>query len=280
MTALLAVLGCSIQQAPPTRQVEPSPTKAAPAPPAPKPAPVDGRFRPLPEVKPLKRDLTRKKLALGRDLYQRLDCGSCHPLDRWGTDGQRHAAHGSAESVDTPSVFMAALQQAQFHDARAPVVEVASQPSDNKGLEDLKKRYYEAFPFDDPYFTPKNTGIALATFVRRLVGQGDFDRYLRTGEGLTEAEEAGFATFQEVGCGACHFGFVLGGNRREDGTRIPGLRNVRHTGPWFSRGQIATLDEAIQARKGHHDRQLAPEELVSVRTFLDSLDAPPVIPEP
>ena len=53
--------------------------------------------------------------------------------------------------------------------------------------------------------------------------------------------------------------------------KVPSLRNVVHTGPYFHDGSIKTLDEAIRLM-GHHqlDVKLSEEQVEEIKAFLSS----------
>ncbi|WP_327437736.1 cytochrome-c peroxidase [Pseudomonas donghuensis] len=120
---------------------------------------------------------------------------------------------------------------------------------------------------------------ALATFQRTLLTPGSrFDRYLQGNtEILTTEEKYGYQRFQEYGCIACHQGVNIGGNMfqkfgvlgdyfkdrgnpteadlgrynvtgEEDDRhvfKVPSLRNVAVTAPYFHDGSAATLEAAV-----------------------------------
>ena len=117
---------------------------------------------------------------------------------------------------------------------------------------------------------------ALAQYLRSLITPSRFDRYLRGDPGAITAEEkAGYAKFKSFGCAACHQGVNVGGNmyqkigvmrelpglapagadlgrfqftgREADRHvfRVPSLRNVALTAPYFHNGSIDTLEEAV-----------------------------------
>ncbi len=54
--------------------------------------------------------------------------------------------------------------------------------------------------------------------------------------------------------------------------KVPSLRNVAETGPWFHNGQVASLGEAIRL-KAHHQLgiELSPERVAEIEAFLGSL---------
>jgi cytochrome c peroxidase len=102
---------------------------------------------------------------------------------------------------------------------------------------------------------------ALASFQRSLTTPGSrFDRWL---EGDTTAlsvrESAGYALFKSLGCIACHQGVNVGGNLFEQQgifhplarpqpaiLRVPSLRNVATTAPYFHDGSAPTLQVAVR----------------------------------
>ncbi|WP_348757441.1 cytochrome-c peroxidase [Candidatus Methylocalor cossyra] len=126
--------------------------------------------------------------------------------------------------------------------------------------------------------TPDTVVDAIASFERSLLTpNARFDRYLRGEHGaLTESERAGYGLFKEYGCASCHQGVNVGGNvyqkfgifadaaakggaaidpgrfaitqvPRDRGVfRVPSLRNVAVTAPYFHDGRAATLEEAVE----------------------------------
>ena len=119
---------------------------------------------------------------------------------------------------------------------------------------------------------------AIATFERSLITpNGRFDQYLRGDAGaLTEREKKGYELFVDLGCVVCHQGVNVGGtlfqkmgkmrdyfgdreitqadlgrfnvtgNERDRFMfKVPGLRNVELTAPYFHDGSVATLEEAV-----------------------------------
>ena len=117
---------------------------------------------------------------------------------------------------------------------------------------------------------------ALATFERTLVTPGSrFDRWLAgDAAALSEDEVAGYQLFKSLGCVSCHQGLNIGGNLfQRHGIfhplaspepailRVPSLRNIAVTAPYFHDGSAATLEEAVrkmaraQLNTGLTDRQ-------------------------
>lgn len=125
----------------------------------------------------------------------------------------------------------------------------------------------------------ENIRNAIASFERTLLTPNSrFDRYLRgESDALTEAEKAGYAKFKQYGCIACHQGVNVGGNmfqkfgvmgnyfeKRGNPTeadlgrylatgeaadkhvfKVPSLRNVASTAPYFHDASAKTLADAV-----------------------------------
>jgi cytochrome c peroxidase len=128
---------------------------------------------------------------------------------------------------------------------------------------------------------------ALATYERSLVTPGSrFDRWLAGERGaITPQEFAGYQLFKSFGCISCHQGVNVGGNlfQRHDifhplgstepqVVRVPSLRNVATTAPYFHDGSAATLPEAVKAMAfAQLDRQLSDPQIADVVAFLNTL---------
>ena len=106
-----------------------------------------------------------------------------------------------------------------------------------------------------------NVVDALASFQRTLVTPGSrFDRWLMGDAGALSVEEQdGYSLFKSLGCVSCHQGVNIGGNLfqrhgifhplaspKPEILRVPSLRNVATTPPYFHDGSTATLDDAVR----------------------------------
>jgi cytochrome c peroxidase len=259
----------------------------------PEPAPADERRVRLGEQlfadRRLSGDLTRS-------------CSSCHDVRLNGASGRRRdlALDGQELPFNTLTVFNAALnfrlnwagglrsleQQAESL-LQSPTIMGASIPL---ALERLAADAAMVRAFEEAYGRgPDRESLlnAIATYERSLLTPGSrFDRWLGgEGEALSAGEQAGYALFKSVGCVACHQGVNVGGNlfqRRgifrplsPDGPpvlRVPSLRNVAATPPYFHDGSAATLEEAVR-RMGlaQLNRRLSAEEIGGITAFLRAL---------
>jgi len=156
-----------------------------------------------------------------------------------------------------------------------------------------------AFPGERDPMTYDNLGLAIGAFERRLVTPSRWDRFLHGEDSaLTSEEKVGFNTFVRVGCAGCHNGAFIGGQQyqraglvnpwpdtsdvgREAIThqpsdrmvfKVPSLRNIEHTAPYFHDGLTRSLDSAV-AMMSHHQlgKQLTPEEARQITAWLRAL---------
>jgi len=128
---------------------------------------------------------------------------------------------------------------------------------------------------------------AIATYERSLVTPDSrFDRWLR-GEtnAITPEELFGYQVFKSLGCITCHQGVNVGGNLfQRHGIfhplgspepvllRVPSLRNVATTAPYFHDGSAATLPEAVKAMGiAQLDRVLTDQQIAAIVAFLNTL---------
>lgn len=162
-----------------------------------------------------------------------------------------------------------------------------------------KQAFQAAFPGEAQPLTYDNVGKAIGAFERQLATPSRWDRYL-TGDrsALSPAEQQGLREFLIAGCQGCHNGPYMGGrtfqrigvvqpwpNTRDLGRysvthqpadsfvfKVPSLRNVAKTGPYFNDGSVATLDEAVRLMARHQlGKALADSQVTSIVTFLGAL---------
>ncbi len=177
-------------------------------------------------------------------------------------------------------------------------------------LERLEQReiyrdlFAKAFPDAEQPLSMGNLARALAAFEETLLTPSRFDRYLLGDEqALSEKEKKGLAYFLDLGCSPCHSGTGIGGSMyqpfgvvgyywdytgsemRDEGRytftgdpserywfKVPSLRNVAKTAPYFHDGSVPDLAKAVQAMASAQlNRPLADEELDALLAFLKSL---------
>ena len=157
--------------------------------------------------------------------------------------------------------------------------------------------------------TPQNITDAIATFQRSLLTPSRFDRYLRGDvTAITADEKRGYASFKAYGCVGCHQGVNVGGNmfqrfgamndyfkakaaaghpiteadrgrfnvtkKPEDMYvfKVPSLRNVALTAPYFHDASANTLEEAVDVMFRYQlGRTAPPDDKAHIVMFLKSL---------
>ena len=151
-----------------------------------------------------------------------------------------------------------------------------------------------------------NITDALITFLQSLIAPSRFDLYLLGDKKqLSDTEIQGYLLFKDYGCVSCHQGRNIGGNLRQTigvrhsyftdenpsslsdlgyynitkkeydkfSFRVPSLRNVAQTAPYFHNGSINTLKEAIIIMGYYQLGVNVPEEdILAIETFLKTLN--------
>jgi len=167
----------------------------------------------------------------------------------------------------------------------------------NKGYFSL---FTEAFPEQKNGINIKNLSQALGAFQRTLITRDRFDKYL-TGNtnAISVEEENGLNVFIEKGCVACHNDAALGGqlfmkmgivhpypNKIDKGKahvtgklsdsyifKVPSLRNVLNTAPYFHDGAATTIEQAIIDTGWHQlGIKLSTEEVTAIKQFFNTLN--------
>jgi cytochrome c peroxidase len=174
--------------------------------------------------------------------------------------------------------------------------------------------FARAFPGEPVSFD--NVARAIGAFERKLVTPNSrWDQFLAgKRDAITAEEMTGHHEFMHGGCASCHNGAYVGGRQfqklgaekpwpdhkdlgRYDVTKaetdrmvfkVPSLRNVEKTAPYFHNGSIATLDEAIR-RMGEHQLnvRLSETQVKQIAAWLRTLTGelprelirPPKLPE-
>lgn len=172
--------------------------------------------------------------------------------------------------------------------------------------EALREQFTQVF--GDPEITEERVTRAIADFEKTLVTPAPFDRYL-LGEATAISSKAkeGYRLFKRHGCIACHQGINVGGNlyqkfgaiqtyfesktsadeglggrtnRTEDKSvfKVPSLRNVAKTAPYFHNAGAKDLKTAITIMGVMQlGRVLPPEDIEKIEAFLHTLSGDVVV---
>lgn len=159
-----------------------------------------------------------------------------------------------------------------------------------------------AFPESDPSLSYDNMARAIGAFERRLLTPSRFDAFL-AGEdaALSDDEVEGLAAFMSTGCITCHMGPAVGGGlyqklglvrpyeTADPGRfavtgnesdrhffKVPSLRNIAETAPYFHDGSLPKLEDAVRTMAEYQlGKSLSDEQVQAVVTFLASLTGAP-----
>jgi cytochrome c peroxidase len=226
-------------------------------------------------------------------------CLTCHPLEQAGADGQvrSRGAGGKLTKTNTPTIFNVAYSfrynwNGAFDSLEAQIdAPLTRAMGSNWDAVIAKLRadpgYRDAFAaaFADGITQP-NVRAALAAYERTLVTpDAPFDRWLRGDANAIGADaREGYELFKSFGCASCHQGANVGGNmfqefgvidelRAQGLFRVPSLRNVARTAPYFHDGSATTLEEAIGVMARYQlGRQLPSGAMSRLVAFLESLN--------
>lgn len=164
---------------------------------------------------------------------------------------------------------------------------------------DYPRLFAAAFAGESDPVNYENLARAIAAFERTLITRDRLDDFLKgQTTALTSAELKGLHTFLSLGCTTCHNGPLLGGNSyqkvglikpyenqtdvgrsgvtKDDDDKfkfkVPSLRNIAATSPYFHDGRIGTLNEAVRRMADLQiGIQLTPEQEADLVAFLKTL---------
>lgn len=173
-----------------------------------------------------------------------------------------------------------------------------------KSIPGYASAFSKAFPGKQDAITMDNVQTAIAAFEKTLITpDAPFDKYLRgDAEALSPRQKEGLKLFMDKGCAACHGGINMGGAMYakfgvaadpgaqyrplgdkgrmavtgdaadEYSFKVPTLRNVALTAPYFHTGSVWDLKEAVRVMgKAQLGQDLSDAEIDRIAAFLESL---------
>jgi cytochrome c peroxidase len=215
-----------------------------------------------------------------------ISCNSCHNLSEGGDDGIPaaigHMWTPNPHHLNSPTVYNSVFFNSQFWDGRDPHLEAQAQgpmqaapemsatPEHVAAVVTSMPQYvadFKAAYGKDVKITFEKIADTIATFERTLVTPSVYDDFLNgKKDALTKAQKDGLKTFIDKGCATCHNGIALGGEMnafnitgvykfqdvgdfkgdKNGMVKVPTLRNITQTAPYFHNGQIWELRDAIK----------------------------------
>ncbi len=242
-----------------------------------------------------------------------ISCNTCHNLAEGGDDGVSaaigHKWTANPSHLNSPTVYNAVFFGSQFWDGRDPDVETQAQgpmqaapemsatplhventvKSMPQYVEDFKTAYGKDVKIDF-----KAIADTIGLFERTLVTPSRFDDFLNGDDkALNKEEKNGLKVFIEKGCVSCHNGIALGGSmqafevtgkykHRDLGdfkgdknglVKVPTLRNITQTAPYYHNGGIWSLKESIiEMGRIQLGTKITDKEATAIETFFKALD--------
>ncbi|MEQ1531133.1 MAG: cytochrome c peroxidase [Methylococcales bacterium] len=176
-----------------------------------------------------------------------------------------------------------------------------------KSIDGYEKAFEKAFGKGDELISKENATKAIAAYERTLITPNSaFDKYVGGDTStLTEQQVRGMKKVEALGCGNCHSGPALNGGgsfqvfpvmadakleekyhfeedlglaevTKKDADKkkfkVPTLRNIALTAPYFHNGSVPTLEKAVAVMaKTQLGKDLTTAETDDVVAFLESL---------
>ncbi|HZL16724.1 MAG TPA: cytochrome c peroxidase [Polyangia bacterium] len=163
--------------------------------------------------------------------------------------------------------------------------------------------FHQTFPADKTPISVQNVGDAIGAFERGLVTRSRWDKFMagdRTA--LSPREKKGFSLFLQRGCIVCHAGPQVGGTSfqkvgvvfpwpdQQDWGRaevthlepdrmvfkVPSLKNIVETAPYFHDGATPTIEKAIRMMALHQlGIEIVDDEVNAIADWMRSMTGQP-----
>jgi cytochrome c peroxidase len=254
--------------------------------------------------------LDPRKVRLGDRLFSDIrlsrdnsrSCSSCHDISANGASTKRRDVDlsGAELPLNTLTVFNATQNfrfgwEGKYRDVEADVTASLINPRImGSDLDTIAQKLNQDPAMRVGFFAAYGRGPdggnivdALVSFEKTLVTPGSrFDRWLAGDSAALSSEELeGYHQFKSLGCVSCHQGVNIGGNLfQRHGIfhplaspdpvilRVPSLRNVATTPPYFHDGSAPTLDDAVRKMgRAQLNATLTDPQVNAIVAFLHSL---------
>jgi len=229
-------------------------------------------------------------------------CSSCHDISTNGASANARdlTPDGRPLPLNTPTVFNASLNyrlnwEGNFRSLEAHAEQTLRNPeimasSAHEVVNKLRADSEAVRQFRDVYGREPDVAAlldAIASYERSLVTPASrFDRWLSgQADAITPEELSGYQLFKSLGCISCHQGVNVGGNHFQrhgifhplgsaepELVRVPSLRNVATTPPYFHDGSAPSLSDAVKAMGiAQLNRVLTDHQVAIIVAFLNTL---------
>ena len=241
-----------------------------------------------------------------------ISCNSCHNLSEGGDDGVEASIGNkwtaNPHHLNAPTVYNSVFNNIQFWDGRAKDLEAQAQgpilahpemaatkehvANVVNSMPEYRSEFKKAYG-DNVKISFEKITDTIGLFERILVTPAPFDDFLNgNANALSIAQKNGLKTFIQIGCASCHNGVGLGGSLNainvtdtykhmnvgdfkgdKNGlVKVPTLRNIAQTAPYFHNGKIWSLQEAIKEMgRIQLGTKIDDKQAEDIETFLHAL---------
>jgi cytochrome c peroxidase len=181
-----------------------------------------------------------------------------------------------------------------------------------RAIPGYKPYFVRAFGEDNPMSVDNAAKAVAAFERTLITPNSPYDRYVKGDKhALSDQQQRGMQLFADVGCTSCHSGPAFNGPAMAPGTgffmkfptfndneyvkkydlvkdkgrfdvtrkdsdmhlfKVPTLRNIALTAPYFHNGSVATLDEAVRVMaRTQLNKQLTDQQVTDLAAFLNGL---------
>ena len=238
-------------------------------------------------------------------------CNSCHIIDNYGISNGNVNVEISSILIkrNIPTVYNSSLQAKQGWDGRFNSLKDISInsifdrnklgiPNEKHLVNKLKKlRYDNDFKEVDLPLNSDSVGLVLSRYIDTLVVRTRYDQWVDGEIDFTDDELSGFKLFYSSNCQSCHSSSTFGGKNlakvgilkhfdvKDEGRyyitknesdrqvfKVPMLRGIAKTHPYFSDGSINTLEEVIKIMGEYQlGKNFNEKQIDQIKTFLLTL---------
>ncbi|MCF6346167.1 MAG: c-type cytochrome [Thiomicrorhabdus sp.] len=241
-----------------------------------------------------------------------LSCASCHNLQKGGGDGLAQPTTASLQKkglpnhtvFNSPTIFNVGFNFVQGWEGKTKNLEQQAAIPLFNPFEMGNKNWSNILNYlnQTPHYKQQFQNIyaskisseqvidVISEFNRSLTTPNSpFDLYLKGQlDSLTHYELEGYQLFKNRGCISCHNGVNIGGNLFQKAGiftpmhpqnefspqifKVPTLRNIALTAPYFHNGSVSSLEEAITLMAKHQlQLELPADENKKILAFLHTL---------
>ena len=238
-------------------------------------------------------------------------CNSCHVIDNYGVSNGNVNVEISSILIkrNIPTVYNSSLQNKQGWDGRFNSVKDISInsifdknklgiPNEKHLVTKLKKlRYDNDFKGVDLPLNSDSVGLVLSRYIDTLVVRTRYDQWVDGEIDFNDDEISGFKLFYSSNCQNCHSSSTFGGKNlakvgilkhfdvKDEGRyyitknesdrqvfKVPMLRGISKTHPYFSDGSVNTLEEVIKIMGEYQlGKNFNEKQIDQIKTFLLTL---------